>query len=376
MRTLNMVLAPNGSVSFTATPIFKNEHNAIEINIDYSKVGYEDYIKRAEVVGEPTSLVFEGSGDTLAFSIDRALVGGNTLVIQAIAYKMYGVDISHEVKWAILRFPIDPSLSLVESGIIPPTQVDLLEELIDEKTSQEAIYTTIGIDPIEGSSVLYLNQKGAFESVEPPSGGYANNLYFSDVESDIPTYYTISYTPDVLQVEHAHTITSSEGEKMVHAHLFPNPVATDSFPAGLWSFTFYGRVSTAQGTTEIGVSYFERKANGDEVPLFIAWSGDLPSTTNDYIRWQITQPTFTIDPTSRMGAKVYLRTTRSQTTTVNFMVGDGYGAYLNNPNRIRHSQLRALNEQEDFQHIDATDRANLDLLKLKLQAILEALNLD
>lgn len=174
MRTLNMTLAPNGGVSFTATPIFKNEHNAIEINIDYSKVGYEDYIKRAEVVGEPTSLVFEGSGDTLAFSIDRALVGGNTLVIQAIAYKMDGVDISHEVKWAILRFPIDPSLSLAESGIIPPTQVDLLEELIDEKTSQASIYEVIGIDTADGSSTLLLNQKGEFVDIGIDSTDRAN----------------------------------------------------------------------------------------------------------------------------------------------------------------------------------------------------------
>lgn len=371
-----MVLAPNGSISFTTTSIFNLEHNALEVSIDYSKVGYEDYIKRAEVVGTPTSLVFEGSGDTLAFSIDRALLGGTAISIQPIAYKLYGIEISHEVKWAVLKFPIDPALNLAESGVIPPTQIDAIEDLIDEKTSTTAIQTSLGIDAIDGSSVLYLNQRGNFESVEPPIGGYANNLYFSATPSDIPTYETLTYTPDMAQSEHTHTATLAEGNKLIHNYLFPNPVVTDSFPAGLWSFTFYGRVSTAQGTSELGVSYFERKVDGSEVILFTAWSGDIANTTNDYIRWQITQPAFSIAPTSRMGAKVYIRTSRTQTTTFNFMVGDGYGAYLNNPNRIRHSQLRALNEQVDFQHIDSIDRANLDTLKLKLQAILEALNLD
>lgn len=375
MRKLNMVLAPNGSISFTAMPIFNQEHNAIEVVVDYSKVGYGDYLKKVEVVGSTTPLVFEGIGDTLAFSIDRYLLRGTSITIQPIAYRLYGIEVSHEVKWSILKFPIEPSLNLEESGIIPPSHMNAIEALIDEKTSTTAIQTSLGIDAIDGSGVLYLNQRGNFESVEPPIGGYSNNLYFSATPSDIPTYETLTYTPDMTQSEHTHTTTLAEGDKLIHNYLFPNPVAVDSFPAGLWSFTFYGRVSTTQGTSELGISYFERKVDGSEVILFTAWSGDIANTTNDYIRWQITQPAFSIDPTSRMGAKVYIRTSRTHTTTLNFMVGDGYGAYLNNPNRIRHSQLRALNEQEDFQHIDAIDRANLDTLRLKLQAILEALNL-
>ena len=76
MRQINIIPAPNGGVSFTTVHIFNNEHNSVDVSIDYSKVDYEDYLKRAEVIGSPTSLVFEGSGNLLSFTIDRALLGG------------------------------------------------------------------------------------------------------------------------------------------------------------------------------------------------------------------------------------------------------------------------------------------------------------
>jgi hypothetical protein len=58
-----------------------------------------------------------------------------------------------------------------------------------------------------------------------------------------------------------------------------------------------------------------------------------------------------------MGAKVYIKTTSGTNKTVTYRIGDGYSAFLNNPNKIRHSQLRDLNGDSNYQHITAAEKA-------------------
>lgn len=195
--------------------------------------------------------------------------------------------------------------------------------------------------PLEPTN-KFLNGNAEFINVEPPAGGYSNNLYFGTIASDVLTYKVLSYTPDVAETILEPEVTSSEGVKLVQNYLYPMEVESDLFPAGLWSFSFYGKVSSASGVTQLGVTYFRRSTLGVETDLFTAWSNEIDNTAYGYIQFQLTNPSFTISPTDRMGARIYVKTTRTSNVIISFKLGDGYGAYLNNPNRIRHSQLRGL----------------------------------
>lgn len=58
--------------------------------------------------------------------------------------------------------------------------------------------TYLGINRVDGNEHLHLNERGDFIAVEPPAGGYSNNLYFGTTNSDILGYKVLTYTPDVL----------------------------------------------------------------------------------------------------------------------------------------------------------------------------------
>jgi len=137
-------------------------------------------------------------------------------------------------------------------------------------------------------------------------------------------------------------------------YIYPSQVGITLFPSGVWSFSFYGKVDNNSGNTQLGITYFARHTDNTETDLFTVWSNEINNTTDQWFKFEITNPNFTLVETDRMGARVKIRTTHNNTVTVTYAVGDGYGAYLNNPNKIRHNQLRALNEDLTAQHFDST----------------------
>ncbi len=206
---------------------------------------------------------------------------------------------------------------------------------------------------------MFLADDGTFKEPSPATGGYANNLYFDETASDIGGYETLTYTPPAVQELETWTVNNTEGEKILQNYIYPTAVNTNLMPSGVWSFVFYAKVSTSAGSTEIGVTYFKRSALGVETDLFTDWSGEINNTSYDWVRFgDYTHAAFDLTPTDRMGARVVARTTHNSNVTINYYVGDGYGAYLNNPNKIRHIQLRSLNEDLATQHVDsATEKA-------------------
>jgi len=208
----------------------------------------------------------------------------------------------------------------------------------------------------------FVRDDGQLVSIDMAVGGYANNLYFSEVASDVATYLTLSYTPDANETIHSHAVNSSEGNKLIHTFLYPSGVSVDLMPSGVWSFTFYGNVSAANGLTQLGITYFKRSTLGVETDLFTIWSDEINNTTADFIRFQMIEPSFVLDPTDRMGARVLIKTTHNNNITVNYRIGDGYAAYLNNPNKIRHSQTRDQNGDPAFQHITSAEKTKLQTI--------------
>ena len=230
----------------------------------------------------------------------------------------------------------------------------------------EQINTYLGIDRENGSEHLHLNQKGEFVEVEPPAGGYSNNLYFSTQESDILGYKILTYTPEGDRTNIQSTINSGEGEKILSTYLYPTAVDVELFPAGLWSFTFYGSVSNSSGITQIGIVYFKRESSGVESDLFTSWSSEINNISPNYIRWQVTNPSYLLNIDDRMGARLLAKTTHNSNIVISYDIGDGYGAYLNNPNRIRHSQLRALNGDLNYQHVDSSEKSLISTVSNKV----------
>lgn len=204
----------------------------------------------------------------------------------------------------------------------------------------------------------FVNAAGELEQIAAAVGGFANNLYFSPTNSNVAGYKTLTYDLPVAETVVSQAVLSSDGDLLVASHLFADAVAADIFPAGLWSFEFYGRVSSISGvgSTQIGVRYFRYTSLGAKVYLFptIVWSNTITNTVNNWIPIVVQQPSFVVEAGDRMGCDIYVKTSAATSRTVYYILGDGYASYLNNPNAVRHRILRAKNEELAYQHLDAT----------------------
>lgn len=204
----------------------------------------------------------------------------------------------------------------------------------------------------------FLREDGTFQEIPTPTGSFTNNVYLSDIASDIINYKILSYEPDEQEVVKSNTITAAEGNKIVATYLYPVGLDTDLVPAGPWSFLFNSYVSSAVGNTNIGIQCFTRAINGTEVNLFTVWSDTISSSSIVEAKINFSGQTYTVNPTDRMGIRVLLRTTSTPAITVSYIVGDGRGSYFNTPISIRHKQIRSLNEDPNYQHITDTEKTN------------------
>lgn len=275
--------------------------------------------------------------------------------------------ISDTANWNIEDDPIYKSDSSFLKSNIRDWNSSVAKLITTEDTTYWNSKLDIELDPIyvEDSSQIVFWSDTTLENgivtdhdlmmLEPPAGGYANNLYFDTLSSDVAGYQTLTYTVSLTSEEHAHTVNEGEGNKLIHTYIYPTAVTVSVLPAGLWSFQFYSKVSSPIGVTKIGITYFARHIDNTETDLFTIWSNEINNTTYDWNNWQITNPSYAISVTDRMGARIYLQTTKVTDVTVNYYIGDGYGAYLNNPNKIRHSQLRDLNGDSTYLHVTNND---------------------
>jgi hypothetical protein len=259
-----------------------------------------------------------------------------------------------------LKIVVDDTITCdsVKVGLIwiSPYTLGLKASISQMSDSLAGKQDTIGIIT---SSVdnKYLRKDGTWNEIEPPSGGYANNIYYSNIASSYPpTYLTLSYNPDVSAVVCTTSVTNDT--VLANTYMYTKGVATTLYPSGLWSFSFYGKVSSAAGISKIMVTYFKRNANV-KTDLFSVWSSEINNTTDDWIQFVSTQPSFVTLETDTMGAEVWVYTDGSA-KDIMYMVGNGYASYLATPNRIRHSQLRDLNGDTLYQHVKASDTLKWD----------------
>ena len=186
------------------------------------------------------------------------------------------------------------------------------------------------------------------------SGGYASNIYCTNIASDISGYYQSSYIPQSNQVELSATVTNQE--LLVRSYLYPSAIQTTQIDAGTWNFVFMAKVSNTSGSSYLRVEPFLRHIDGSETTLFSSVNTTISNTAylTSPFKPESTQPVYTCLATDRLGIRIYVGTSSSATVTVNTLIGDGNGAYFATPLKIRHSQLRDLNGDTSYQHVSQT----------------------
>jgi len=213
-------------------------------------------------------------------------------------------------------------------------------------TKQDILVDTVNIKTLNGDSVLGTGDL----TISAGSGGYAANLYFSDVQSTInPAYKTLSYTADVAPT--VKQITCNNGETAGEVYLFELPIDTDKIDGGSWLAKFHAGVSSSNGITKLRYEGFMRAPNGDETTLFTSESKELDNVTV-YREFETVETAFTVDPLSRYGIRVFANTDSNSDKIVNYTVGDGSASYTNTPAALRHDQLRD-RSREDSHPIEA-----------------------
>ena len=209
---------------------------------------------------------------------------------------------------------------------------------------------------------IYKNGINYSGGIVPSSdaGVYINNLYLSNVNSDVATYKTLSYKIDAVETEMSLTLNASQGEQLGGVYLYPAGIGVTNIDAGVWSSDFTAKVSsTAGGSTSARVECFLRHTNGTETVLFTKTSEPITATEYTVITTQSVRQVFTTDISDRIGFKIYATTTRPQDTTISYIVGDGRGSHFSIPLPLRHSQLRAKDEETAYQHITSAQKTEM-----------------
>lgn len=215
----------------------------------------------------------------------------------------------------------------------------------------------------------FLNGNKEWKPITIGAGGFAGNLYFTTIDSDVAGYKTFSYSAE--PTETTLTVTLTNTEVLARTYLFESPLELDEISAGLWIASYRVKVSGTAGITQLKFEAFVRHTDTTETTLFSSYSPELNNTDFVTIRSETTQPLFDVDPTDRLGVRIYVKATHPAPITVSTIIGDGNGSYFATPLKIRHNQLRAWNEDPDYQHINGTDRDLLDDLEADINKIPE-----
>ena len=192
------------------------------------------------------------------------------------------------------------------------------------------------------------------------SGFYSNNVYLSNTASDVSTYKILSYVSDSVEIEKSLTINSSQGEQLCEVYLYPTSIGISTIDSGMWTTNFTTKISsTAGGSTTMRFECFVRHIDNSETVLFTETSIPITSVAYASLISEVSRQVYTVTTTDRLGFKVYVTTTRSQDTTLSYIIGNGRASLFTMPLPLRHSQLRNKNEESNYQHITTAEKTDL-----------------
>lgn len=189
------------------------------------------------------------------------------------------------------------------------------------------------------------------------SGGFANNVFFTDIDSDIIGYKKLSNIADTTATNLSVNVIDTDGQKIARSYLFDLPIGVDTHDAGIWSIFYNAYVDSAVGDTRLIFEPFMRASNGNETTLFTEISPEINNTTMQRIEPPpINQPQFIVDANSRFGVRIKVSTTSNIQKTVHTSIGGENASYFNSPIALRHRQLRGLNDDTNFLHVTSTEK--------------------
>lgn len=204
--------------------------------------------------------------------------------------------------------------------------------------------------------------------VTVPVSGLIAPLYASLEDSDVATYKTLTYDLPITETE-VDIVTSGAGETYVGTFLFENEIGVDKIPEGEYYFHIHRKLSTDSGFTNARLEVFMYESNGTETDLFSFTSEEINDL--DYALGEIrtSQVGYDVNPDARFGVRAYIITDRVPPLTLSFIIGDGRASYMTTPLSLRHSLLRELNGDDDFQHINISEKEKLQNLSDNYLAI-------
>lgn len=221
----------------------------------------------------------------------------------------------------------------------------------------------------ENPETKYLNGNRQWAEIVIGSGGYAANIYFTVTDSDVVGYKRISYTNDPTTSELTASITA--GTTLLRTYLYDSGLNISTINDGVWRFKYSVKVDKTAGVTKLMVVPFVRHIDGSETNLFTAYSAEIDNTTYADALIDFSQPSFSVATTDRLGVRVYGYTTSVAAVVLSSQIGDGSAAYFNTPLSPRHSQIRDLNGDAAYQHINASDRVAITANMTNRKVIME-----
>lgn len=268
-----------------------------------------------------------------------------------------------------LQSETDPIFTASEAANITATDIENLGNLDTAAYKPvTAFEPTLPATPTEPET-KYLNGNRQWSAVSIAGNGSAASIYATNVTSTIVgTYKQSSYTNDVAETSVA--TTANNNEVLAMAYLFDGQVNTTTIDAGLWTANMYAAIDAAAGDTYLKFETYKRSDAGVETILFSGYSPTIENRVGyeGYQRILIEshQPSFTVDPTDRLGTKIYVKTTAAGNRTVTYKVGDGNASYFTSPLALRHPQLRDKNGEAEFQHMTAAEKTAVGTIGGKL----------
>ena len=315
-------------------------------------------------------LVDEFSGsDRIAGSIPGAAGGVNMLYENLKAIMRRGAAdnwLAQTIEARPSIFQVDDKIYALKSDVVLPFQsatspdIDTINfALIGRMTDDEIINminARAGDSRIDASAIKNLNAEAAV-------GGFASNVYFSALDSDLVGYKRQSSTVDPTETILATSVTAANGDKLVNQYVFDLQANINLIQQGNWSFTFSSFVSSSTGDTRIGFRPFRYTALGVKTYTFtdILWSDELNQLVREYKTANLIQESKVIELTDRLGCDLYIKTSSAAAITVNIVIGDGHALFMNVPIALRHSALRDLNGDSNYVHLTQTEKDKIQL---------------
>jgi hypothetical protein len=228
--------------------------------------------------------------------------------------------------------------------------------------------------PTSNPDTSYLNGNGVFSTLAVGGASSVADVFFSNTASTVSGYKTLNYVADTTATELSVTMTS-KADVLSATFLYSAPLGVTVIDAGVWDSTFYMKCSTAStGVNRLKMVAFVRHTDGTETDLFTKYSSSVNLTVYDSYYTQTNHPSFAVLATDTLGVRLYGNTTRNSSTTITYTIGGTNASFFNTPLALRHSQLRDLNGDSNYQHITSTQVAQIGTNTTNISSLTTTVN--